>query len=361
MQKIKKILVITGPGIGDVVSSLPVIENLKFSFPDAKIDVMNETSYGVGSFFLKITPHISKTIRFYRESPKLGSLFKVPSLSRYFFGKASIPNKALFVLRTAKENYDLVFNCFPSTCKSAIFSFLVGRKIRAGFSTTSLSFLFNARINPLKKKKIDVEAELVKKIGGKIKALNFEFRLNLENERKKIKKILSEKKIKSRFAIFHLGRKNKCAWPIENWVKISKYLQKKNFDVVVIGSVDDAEISDALATQNPKVHNLTNLLSLTELLALFEKSKLFIGINSGIMHLAAFSKVKVIALQGPSLYGWEAYGENATNIRGYDYKFCNGPLDSFECFKFCKEEYSECMKSISTERVISEIKNQLKN
>ena len=113
-EKINKILIIKLRGIGDVVLSTIVIDNLRKDFPDAQIDYLVEKPSEPGLLGLK---NINRVLLFERHD---------------FWKKGSL----IFQIRKAK--YDLIFDFFtnPST---ALITFLSGAEARMRYSPLGAS------------------------------------------------------------------------------------------------------------------------------------------------------------------------------------------------------------------------------
>ncbi len=338
-KNIKKILVITGHGIGDVVTSIPTIDNLKYSFPDAKIDAINESAYGVGRLFLEKNKNIRNLIN---------------------FDRSSFRSTLALLIKLSKEKYDLVFNCYPSTKKSALFSFMISRGIRAGIAENPWSFFFNITEESGKKHKIDIESQIIEKIGGRIKSKDVNLRLDLSISQKRISEILKKSKIKQ-FIIIAPGRirADPRRWDSQNWVDVINYLISKKYPVLIVGSGSDKEIVDEVYTPfkgKKEVFNFCDKFSLFELAALIKKAALVLSVNTGIMNLSCALQAKTIGISGPSTYGWSAFGKNSIDLRGtFDYAECNGPC---ETHKRCS--HLKCMKTITPTSVINAAKKVLK-
>lgn len=356
MREIKRILVLSGPGIGDVITSIPAINNLKYSFPNAKIDVLNESVHGVGSKFLENNKNIAELIKLERAPSEVGWR-KIKLLPKMLFGKTSIFSKAQFIFSLMRKEYDIIFNCYPSTKKSAIFSFIVGRKIRAGIASNPYSFLFNIKAEPERKHKIDIESELIEKIGGRIKDRKVHLNLDLKSAEKKVAIILKKNKIEKDFVIIHTSRPNDYrVWDNKKWAEVAAFFTKKKIDVLLIGSGTDCVLVKELHSIAKNTIDLCGQFSLEETAALIKKSRLVLCTNSGVMNLACALEAKTIALSGPSTFGWNAFGKNAINIRGtFDYKECKGPC---ETHKECA--HLKCMTTITSDMVLSKIKQALK-
>ena len=77
-----------------------------------------------------------------------------------------------------------------------------------------------------------------------------------------------------------------------------RWLQReRNLQCVAVGTESPVEL---LATVGDKLRDLTGKTSLVELAALLQRAQLFVGIDSGIMHLAAAMGTPVVGIFGPT-------------------------------------------------------------
>jgi heptosyltransferase-3 len=94
----------------------------------------------------------------------------------------------------------------------------------------------------------------------------------------------------------------KC-WTAEGWAELIERLQDDGWPVVLSGapSGEEAGLLQAIEERLTRpVVNLAGALSLKELAALAARARLFIGVDSAPMHIAAAMGTPVIALFGPS-------------------------------------------------------------
>ena len=94
----------------------------------------------------------------------------------------------------------------------------------------------------------------------------------------------------------------KC-WPVAQCAELLSQLVTRGETVVITGAPDDRERSmvDAiLKASGVSAINLTGELSLKELAALSARAKLFVGVDSAPMHIAAAMGTPCVALFGPS-------------------------------------------------------------
>ncbi|MEY4767909.1 MAG: hypothetical protein RL637_548 [Pseudomonadota bacterium] len=107
-----------------------------------------------------------------------------------------------------------------------------------------------------------------------------------------------------KYVVLHpVAQWNYKRWATEGWIEIIKYLDYQGFKIVFSGSslISEIEYLNQLQSAIPiETINLAGLLSLAELAELISRAKLYIGVDTGISHLAAATGVKTVVLFGPS-------------------------------------------------------------
>jgi heptosyltransferase-2 len=140
-------------------------------------------------------------------------------------------------------------------------------------------------------------------------------------------------------------------WQIEKYVELTKELINKNFSVVLTGSENDSWASENFS--NLKITDLIGKTSLLDLIYLFNKSSVIVSHDTGILHLAKLSSIKIIALFGP-VNPKERIGvkENVEVIWGGINLPCSPCYDG-KNFADCNNNI--CMKNISVNDVLNKI------
>ncbi len=93
----------------------------------------------------------------------------------------------------------------------------------------------------------------------------------------------------------------KC-WPPPRFAELASRLQAQNdTDVILFGTAAEAAVSNAIAAEmrQPPI-NLTGKTAIADLPALLSQCHLFIGNDSGAMHVAAAVGLPVVAIFGPT-------------------------------------------------------------
>ena len=142
-------------------------------------------------------------------------------------------------------------------------------------------------------------------------------------------------------------------WPVNNFNRVIKIINKEftNVKFIIVGSVSEKVYYYENVIKDINKELIIDLMgeSLTLTSAFMKKCNLFIGNDSGLMHLSAASNLKTIGLFGPTndkIYAPK--GKNCFVIR---------TKESYEYFeKNIEDSKKSCMKSIEIEEVIILIK-----
>lgn len=162
---------------------------------------------------------------------------------------------------------------------------------------------------------------------------------------------LAINRIRNSFIVIHPGASaDYKKWPVEKFSQLYKMLKAISIDVVWIGMKDDQKIVERISnTLNHENLNQFTETRYPELIALLKRADVFIGSDSGPMHLAASVGVGVIALFGPSVESiWAPLGQESRVIRGS--KRCGKSCDAHRC-----NFNHHCLTSLNPESVLSAV------
>lgn len=129
-----------------------------------------------------------------------------------------------------------------------------------------------------------------------------------------------------RTVVVHMGQtwKNRT-WPADSWRKMVDILLASGLSVVQVGSASDFRFTSAL----PGLYDWINALNLHQIAALCSRVAAFCGNDSGIMHVAGTTDVKIVGLFTSALGAYRVpfrngrYGDGVTIIEpAIDCKGC---------------------------------------
>ncbi len=325
LREIKKILFVRLRLIGDVLMTTPSLKVLKESFPEAKIYYLVEPPQDE---LLRGNPDIDELIVIRRDS----SFKELLSLVR----------------RMRRERFDVAID-FHGGPRASFLTLLSGAKLRIGYNYSPRKIFYHLKVERGVKEgyihSVLNQFNLIKALGVESEDLPPLFMQELDSsEREKLEKILEESDLEEKkFIVMHVSAGNQYReWGVENWKKLIEIIlnKGKNLKVALIGSEKDLIYEEHL--KFPIVVSFIGKLNLREVRELIKKSLLFVGPDSGPMHIASTTETPIIALFGPttpSVFGpWKKEAviiEGSTDCRPCNQKRCDY---NFRCIREIKPE-----------------------
>ncbi len=330
-RDIRKILLIKLKGIGDVVLSTIVFDNLRETFPDAAID-------------------------FLTEPPSLPLLEPLPFINQVILFRKKEPASALkLIWEVMKQRYDLVIDMY-SNPRTALVTYLSGARYRAGFPYRGRAYSYNLQ-GPIERGSMHaalLHLELLKYIG-------------IPADKKKLYFGLTDKDIDFArnffFSIFAPEDKVIAISPSGGWdskkCEADKFVEfalhiRQAFKVKFLlvwgpGDKEDAEtISRGLGVDAVLSPNST----IREMGALMKNCIAVIANDSGPMHIGAALGVPVLSIHGPTIPQFQGpFGDKNMFVR-FD------ELDCIGCNLLNCPKKHECFRGLTRERML-ELFNQL--
>lgn len=265
--------------IGDMLFSLPLLANLRVTYPHA---------------------HILSVLR-----PGLEHIWSMSKLTDEYLVRdcSTLLERARLVKALRKRHPDLAI-VLPQSWEPALFAFLSGARRRVGFGRTSLESLLTDVVPKHTPPSVENNLRLLEPLGVPMARKDYVGLIKPSlSEMKRVAMRLSRAGVEAgkRLVILAPGASRKVAikeWPAEKWAEVANALAaRKDTSVAIIG-VEPADNITRLVKW--PVLDLTRRTTLPELAAMLSMTDLFIGIDSGPMHMAAALGVQVIAIYGPS-------------------------------------------------------------
>ncbi len=330
-SEIKKILCIKPRGIGDIVLSTIILENLQNHFPNAKIDYLTErfAKYSVAN-----NPLVNKVLTMHKTE---------------FVGKVAI--------RIRKEKYNLIIDLW-SNPRSAQITFLSGVKYRVGYAYRGRKYAYNILGTSGKGEHHSAEhnLELLKPIDVKIISKKIHYHIGTL-EKFFADDFFTENNLKDKivFGIIPAGGWDSKRCNKEKWVEICKAATKEFGCKILVhwgpGDESDAEFIKSNLGDECLLAPKTTLPQMASLIA---KCKIVIANDSGPMHIAAALGVPTLGIFGPT--DPKAHGPYSPNS---DY-IIKDDLDCIICNKLICPFKHECMWELDVDKVINKISSLIK-
>lgn len=134
-------------------------------------------------------------------------------------------------------------------------------------------------------------------------------------------------------------------WDKEKFKEVVSFISKKQ-KVYLIGTKEQSKLLQYIADDFSNVEVKLNL-ELIEIIRIIQRSKLFIGLDSGLSHLALLLKTNLIAIIGGGKHGqFFPYKQSEKN------RFLFYEMNCFNCYWFCKYKLPYCLENVSVDDVI---------
>jgi ADP-heptose:LPS heptosyltransferase len=144
-------------------------------------------------------------------------------------------------------------------------------------------------------------------------------------------------------------------WPLENYIKlINKISQTSDFNFLIIGKIDERQGFDYIR-KNARRHNVYNLcgqMSLSSMYSLIKASDMYIGNDSGLLHLASFANARILLISCHPLNANEAFENSPERFGPFSSKFIilrPNKSASLLCSAGCISNNTHCINKISVE------------
>ncbi len=292
---IQRILVIKLRHFGDVLLTTPLLSTLKANYPQAKIDVL---LYG-------------GTQEMLRENTTVNHAFIVDRDLKHAGLTAQISGeKALFNALKA-QHYDLILN-LSDQWRAAAYC----RLLKPGFS---IGFHYPKRDTWLWRYCHSTLVDIPHAAERHTVLNNLDILEPLQltdiitdvtmsygpQDIERVKQLCQQRNISDYILIQPSARWKFKTWASESFSQLINHLTEQGETVLLTGGKDQAEldyIAEIIAgcAQPEQVINLSGLLALPELAVLIDNAKLFIGVDSVAMHMAAALQTPAVVLFGPS-------------------------------------------------------------
>lgn len=142
-------------------------------------------------------------------------------------------------------------------------------------------------------------------------------------------------------------------WPLQNFAELGKRLANEDPGLALVITGSPAERSQAealaLAIGSGVAVSLAGRTSLRELLALYCASDLLISNDSGPVHFAALTPIRVVALFGPETPA--LYGPLGENVRALTLELACSPCVNLLNHRISPCTDNQCMKRMSVDQV----------
>lgn len=292
-RAIEKVLVLRLSSIGDIVHALPAVSALAETFPNAQIDWVVEDRYAC---LLDGNPCLRRVIRL----DTLGW--------RKRWASTQTMTKAAAALREIRsERYDAVID-FQGLIKTGVLARLCRAPRRIGYAhfrhrERGAGLFYTDEVElPAGIHAVEENLALVASLGARASAWKFPLPQQREDE-ECVSQQLAAAGVEE-FAIINPGGGwLSKRWPPESYARLIQRIssERKAWPrLILTGSEADEPVAREILLRAGPCDARFIATTLTQYVALARRARLFLGGDTGPMHLAAALGVPVVAILGPT-------------------------------------------------------------
>ncbi|WDT86467.1 glycosyltransferase family 9 protein [Alteromonas sp. 009811495] len=357
-QQHQRVLFIRLSAIGDIVMASGLPSSIKRSYPDSKLTWLVEAPY---KSLVQSHPYVDDVITW----PKSDWQRLVKDKQYWQLCKTVWA----FRQHLQQQHFSVAIEA-QGLIKSAFFAFISGARMRIGFKSKERShILLNKVVNKPTSPSISSE---YKKLAFYIHTLVNGTSLNAKSEVRYANTIsafdydmciaVSEDKAKSAqataatlgldtpyIAIAPFTTRPQKHWPLTHWQTLIALIRSETtMPIAILGGPKDAAHAEGLTFDNDNVVSLAGKVSLDESISLINTCFAFVGVDTGLTHVATCYKKPTVALFG-STRPYTQTNSIYTHVLFED-------MDCAPCRRrpSCDAKY-DCMKNLSPKKVFSSL------
>ncbi|MBF0122321.1 MAG: glycosyltransferase family 9 protein [Candidatus Omnitrophica bacterium] len=262
-SKVEKILLVSLTNIGDVILTFPVFDVLRERFPEAEISVVVGPK---ARSLLEDNPHVYRL---------------------YVYDKrASVKEQWRWLRSVRSQDFDLVVDLRNSMMPFLVKGRVLTRPVLGCKPKCHMKDKHMGRLDLVLKDVTPSRSRLALYVSS--------------SDEKYAHGLLKGRKD---YVVLAPGAADdRKRWSEERFAEIGKYLMRNyKAGIVIVGDKNDAKIAERLLKNGSQgIVNIAGQTNLPQLGAVLKGAKLAITNDSGIMHMASYLNIPVIALFGPT-------------------------------------------------------------
>ena len=274
------IVILCGGALGDVVLTVPTLKRIRERFPKAKITLLAD-------------PYSSGIIRDIQYVDEIVMTHPKKDGWKVYRGHLK---------RLSKLKFDLLID-LHGTGRSRVQTVTVGGRTKLGYSRHPIiDKIYTATVPRWRSgHKVHSFLPFLELLGVDAPKDAFALELPISSEtRAKAAAIMDENGLNGPFAIVHpttSGRPDNELWPDEHFAHVAEALHGRGIKVAMTSGKDGVAKIDAIkALTSAPIVNLAGKTDQLVLAALLEKAIIYVGYNTGPMHIAAATNTPIVAV-----------------------------------------------------------------
>lgn len=355
LTQVKRVLVLRPDEIGDLVLTTPFLRELRRLLPDAWITLLvNPVTYNL----VERCQYLNQILVYDQQVSRCRRPFIMPwralKLAHRWLRSQHF-DLALFPRWDTDGYYSAFVTYFSCSVGRVSYSERVNvrkQKLNRGFDRLSTHILNDC--NP--KHEVERSLDLVRYLGGRVQDDHLELWLSAEDEEFARRMLGSGYPRSSLLVSFSPGASAaQRQWPIENFIALGAWLkQYYQGNILVVGGRADQPLGLQVARAlGDSVIDMTGHATLRQTAALLKHCHLYVGNDSGPMHLAAAVGIPIVEISsfprgGPS---WHWNSPVRFGPWGIPNRILQPENASPPCREACLATKPHCILDVTVERV----------
>lgn len=372
-----KILLIRLDYLGDLICTTPLIRELRYNYPEAEITIIIRKQY---LDIIKNCPYIDKFLLY--DSEILDFCNNI-YLSYEYLEEIIQKTENYVMTNLGDARFDLVilpwrtgdslFRWEGDILASSVNTKYILKRFNKGMPLGKLMYnFFKDKVSLISfhdeecKHESCCELAIIEDLGGSIE--NDEMELWLEDIWEKTANELYTLNGFEKFKTIILGivgsvkAKN---WDVLNYIELINSLNKQYnncIKFIILGGKDAIESAEKIESACENICNMTDKTTLGETMAIIKKADLYIGSDTGMMHM-------VSAFRKPAVVLFRSIEDSADKLtdqperwgpRGSEKSISLQPVHGLDgCTKICMKPYAHCINQITVAEVVTAVNSIL--
>lgn len=295
-EKIKNVLVLKTDEIGDFVLASAFLRELRLMLPNAKITlVVNATTYNLA----ELCPYVNEIIIYNQDVSRYIRPFILPWRA-FKLGYCTLKQKNFDIALIPRWDADCYYTAYLAYFSCA--------KRRVGFSENVSSWkqvmnkgfdlMFTEVLHDEQPKhEVDRCLDLIRYLGGSPSSDALELWTNSIDDNF-AECLLTNISTKILVAFCPGAGVVNRQWPSDSFVELGHWL-KKHYDLsfIIIGGLNDKILGKNIGAElKQETIDLTGITTLRQTIALLKRCDLYVGSDTGAMHIAAAAGVPIVEI-----------------------------------------------------------------
>jgi lipopolysaccharide heptosyltransferase I len=302
-REIRRILLVRLSALGDVVNTLPAVSAVREAFPRARLGFIVEDrcrDVVLGH------PAIDRVYVYPRKRWQ-------SDFFRFWRWGRLVSEVGAFFREIRSERYDVALD-FQGNLKGALHSWLSGSPERIGFARghcSELNWLFSTfRVRPATEYRVEKFLSLLAPLGIAPSRPRYVLPRSEESRARAQRSIRELGWGEGDYIVLHPGTSEFGKikrWPLDRFGALARRLSAEGHRVLVVWGPGERGMAETIAREGgPAVRVAMETRSILDLAELIAGARVFVGADSGPLHIASAVGVRSVALFGPkdpAVYG----------------------------------------------------------